>query len=234
MTPRDLNPHQTCLMFIITELGVSYHTKCYFFQILSKDVQQFSSFMLDSLLLVGNCSTTGVFSTISGSSQKAIICSMSLKFSFLPFTMLGEFQSTMVQQPKSSFLYSCNCSILTQLIFYSFRFGRGSCLLLLQLYGGQLQILSGQVQLLVDIFLPVQQQLSVCQNQLLAVILTLLLYSPMPTISPSLALSASISTSSATSGSTTSMSIIWRTRDSTSSTSISSSSRFKSIQGCSE
>ena len=114
MTPRDLNPHQTCLMFIITELGVSYHTKCYFFQILSKDVQQFSSFILDSLLLVGNCSTcstTGVFSTISGSSQKAIICSMSLKFSFLPFTMLGEFQSTMVQQPKSLFLYSCNCSI---------------------------------------------------------------------------------------------------------------------------
>ena len=74
MTPRDLNPHQTCLMFIITELGVAYHTKCYFFQILSKDVQQFSSFILDSLLLVGNCSTTGVFSTISSSSQKAIIC----------------------------------------------------------------------------------------------------------------------------------------------------------------
>ena len=141
------------------------------------------------------------FSRLNSGSQKRIHL-------LNTFTMLGEFQSTMVQQPKSLFLYSCNCSILTQLIFYSFRFGRGSCLLLLQLYGGQLQILSGQVQLLVDIFLPVQQQLSVCQNQLLAVILTLLLYSPMPTISPSLALSASISTSSATSGSTTSMSII--------------------------
>ena len=36
--------------------------------------------------------TTGVFSTISSSSQKAIICSMSMKFSLLPFTMIGEFQ----------------------------------------------------------------------------------------------------------------------------------------------